>query len=129
MRVLAVFALLWAARCCLGEQTLLPKGSVWAYYYNGPVSTNGNQDGFDDRTWARGPATIGWADGGERTVAFDDGGYEPTLYFRRTFNLTNFANVFSATVRLMVDDGAIAYLNGTEILRRNMPSAPADFFT
>ena len=45
-----------------------------------------------------------------------------TTYFRRQFSVANAANISSASIQLKRDDGAVVYLNGTEIIRSNMPT-------
>jgi hypothetical protein len=115
-------------QCCIAQVVLVPRGSTWKYYYNGVLPTNWVQKDFDDRSWPSGPAQIGWGEGDERTVAIDDPGFDPTLYFRKSFVVTN-STFQTATVRLVADDGAVVYLNGMEILRRNMPRGAVDFFT
>ena len=45
-----------------------------------------------------------------------------TTYFRKSFELTDVARFRSLSISLLVDDGAVAYLNGQEIARVNMPS-------
>ncbi len=52
-----------------------------------------------------------------------------TITFRTTFSFD--ADPASATLALayLVDDGAIVYLNGVEVLRENLPSGPVDATT
>jgi len=45
-----------------------------------------------------------------------------TTYFRKTFVATNIAAVTNLELRALRDDGAIAYLNGVEVFRNNMPA-------
>jgi acid phosphatase type 7 len=44
-----------------------------------------------------------------------------TTYFRKSFNVVNPANYVSLALSLICDDGAVVYLNGTEIYRQGMP--------
>ena len=44
-----------------------------------------------------------------------------TTYFRRQFTVDP-ATLGSVTLQLKRDDGAVVYLNGTEIVRSNMPT-------
>ncbi len=48
----------------------------------------------------------------------------PTAYWRLPFSVTDPATLTGLSVRLRYDDGFVAYLNGTEIARRNSPAAP-----
>ena len=45
-----------------------------------------------------------------------------TTYFRHTFNVANPASVQALNLRLLRDDGAVVYINGTEVARSNMPA-------
>ena len=59
----------------------------------------------------------------------DAGNEYVTTYFRRAFDLTQVTPFRSLTISLLVDDGALAYLNGQEIARINMPTGPIDYLT
>ena len=118
-----------ASTVARAEFSVVPRGSLWRFYYNGPVATNWMNPAFDDRTWLTGPGQLGYGEGDEQTVVIDDPGYEPTVYFRHSFIVTNRNSISTLTLRMLVDDGAVVYLNGLEIIRRNMPGGPVDFNT
>ena len=114
----------------LAQVTLVPRGSSWQYYVSGFVATNWVQADFDSRTWPSAQAQLGFGDGDEQTRLFDDWGDAPaTIYFRHAFVVTNLQALFSVTLRLLADDGAVVYLNGMEVARRNLPAGPIGFFT
>ncbi|MFZ2650021.1 MAG: Ig-like domain-containing protein [Burkholderiaceae bacterium] len=104
---------------------LIGKRSVWKYLDNGSSQgTSWRATSFNDTAWASGAAQLGYGDGDEGTVV----GYGPsasskyiTTYFRQTFNVSNPTQFKSLLLNLMRDDGAVVYLNGTEIARSNMP--------
>ena len=76
-------------------------------------------------TWAAGNAQLGYGDGDEETVVGYGGNPSityVTTYFRRVFNVAAGASYTSLDLSLICDDGAVVYLNGTEIYRNNMPS-------
>ena len=52
-----------------------------------------------------------------------------TSYFRRAFDLTDLPARTSLKLDLAVDDGAVVYLNGTEVYRHNLASGPVGFGT
>ena len=52
-----------------------------------------------------------------------------TTYFRKSFALTEVAHFRSLSISLLVNDGAVAYLNGQEIARANMPSGRIVYVT
>src|SRR5205814_10111751 len=45
-----------------------------------------------------------------------------SLFVRESFNVSDLASVNQLTLRIKYNDGFVAYLNGTEIARRNAPS-------
>jgi len=48
----------------------------------------------------------------------------PSAYVRLPFNVTNPGAFSTLTLRMKYDDGFVAYLNGTEVARRNSPATP-----
>ena len=107
--------------------TLVTAGSTWKYLDNGSnQGTAWRASAFDDSGWPSGPAQLGYGDGDEATVT----GYGPdannryiTTYFRHEFQLPNPGAITSGLkLDLLRDDGAVVYLNGTEILRSGMPA-------
>lgn len=52
-----------------------------------------------------------------------------TYYFRTTFNVTDAANVSALLFSNLVDDGAVFYLNGTEVRRLFMPAGTVTYTT
>jgi hypothetical protein len=112
---------------------LVPRGSVWKYLDNGSdQGTAWRAPEFDDASWASGPAPLGYGDAHIVTaVSFggDPNNRHITTYFRRSFTVSNPSQFRSLRVRLMRDDGAVVYLNGTEILRDNMPAGTVTLTT
>jgi uncharacterized repeat protein (TIGR02543 family) len=84
---------------------------------------------FDDAAWASGTAPFGYNDAKRdmdcATVldygADPDDRY-PAAYFRTSFTVINPSVVTGLVVRARIDDGMVVYLNGKEVLRRNMPA-------
>jgi len=103
---------------------LLNFGSTWNYYDNeqAPPSQGGGEwfeQSYVDNTWDNGAAHLGYGDGDEVTFINEN---TLTGYFRHTFNVTDNSLFGSLELNLIYDDGAIVYLNGTEIWRVNMPA-------
>lgn len=116
-----------------GALTLVPSGAIWRYLDNGSdqgIAWRGTN--FNDTGWATGQAQLGYGDGDEvTTISY---GPDPTnkyiaTYFRHTFLVDNLASITNAAVRLLRDDGAMVYLNGSEVFRSNMPEDPIAFDT
>jgi len=104
---------------------LVPTGSTWRYLDDGSdQGTAWRQPEFDASGWASGPAQLGYGDGDEATVVSyrgDSGNKYITTYFRHSFDVEDASILKSLTLRVLRDDGAVVYLNGTEVFRTNMP--------
>ena len=106
--------------------SLVAPGAVWRYLDDGSnQGTAWRNPGFADVNWSSGPQELGYGDGDEATVV----GFGPspsakfrTTYFRQTFTVSGPAEVLSLSARLVRDDGAVVYINGTEVIRTNMPN-------
>jgi hypothetical protein len=110
-----------------GQSALLVSaGSTWRYLDNGSnQGTAWRSPGFSDSAWASGPAQLGYGDGDEATVisyGTNATAKYVTTYFRRAFSVANPAAYASLQLRLLRDDGAVVYLNGSEVFRTNMPT-------
>lgn len=113
---------------------LVLPGAVWRYLDNGSnQGTAWQAPGFNDTTWASGPAQLGYGDGDEATWV--SWGTNPsnrhvTTYFRHSFNVVT-PTVFGSNLALSVlrDDGVVVYLNGTEVFRDGLPSGPVLYNT
>jgi acid phosphatase type 7 len=132
--------ILFAALCIaflsaniFAQTTLVGRGSSWKYLDNGSNQGTGwIAPAFDDTTWAAGNAQLGYGDGDEATVVGYGGNASNkfvTTYFRKSFNVANPADFVSLTLNILRDDGAVVYLNGTEIYRNNMPAGAVGYQT
>jgi len=103
---------------------LVPRGATWRYRDDGWDGGDGSwrTTGFDDVTWRQGPAELGLDDGDEATII--GGRYNTTTHFRRTFTVSGAASITDLQLELLADDGALAFVNGTEVARDNLPSGP-----
>ncbi len=106
--------------------TLIATGSIWKYLDNGSnQGTAWRALAFDDSAWKSGPAQLGYGDGDEATVVSYGSNANNkfvTTYFRRNFSVADKTQVTALALRLVRDDGAVVYLNGTEVYRSNMPT-------
>ena len=113
--------------------TLIPAGATWSYLDDGSdQGTAWKEPAFADTSWHTGSAQLGYGDGDEATV-LSYGGNDTlkyiTTYFRHTFDIADTSGMQKLNIELLRDDGAVVYLNGTEILRSNMPSDTIDYQT
>jgi hypothetical protein len=122
---LALMALLLAPAVA-GAEILVSRGATWSYLDNGTdQGTAWRSPGFNDSGWKTGPAQLGYGDGDEATVVSfgpNSSAKFITTYFRRHFTVASPTAYTSLTLNLQRDDGAVVYLNGTEIHRGNMPA-------
>jgi len=108
--------------------TLLAAGSTWRYWdQNSLPATNWYGVAFDDSAWPSGPAELGDGDGDETTVI--DYSNDETCYFRTEFVVSGLAGVDQLIAELQRDDGAVVYLNGSELFRDNMPAGDVGYDT
>ena len=110
------------------EQILVAAASAWKYNDSGTnLGTAWRAAAYNDAAWATGSAQLGYGDGDEATVlsyGSNSSNRRITYYFRRAFTVATPAALGALTVRYVRDDGAIIYVNGVEVVRSNMPSAP-----
>ena len=134
--VLAIFLLAvlgLTARISTTDTVLIASGSAWKYHDRGAnLGTTWRTRSYVDSAWAAGSAQLGYGDGDEATVVR----YGPnsaakyiTTYFRQTFSVADPALVQSLTLKVLRDDGAVVYLNGTEVFRTNMPTGTIAYNT
>ena len=110
-----------------GPLVVAPSNTVWRYRDNGLAPPSGwNGTNFNDAAWASGEAMLGYGASQKTTVGYgtDPNNKFPATYFRQTFVSPVSTNEThgSGVLKLWVDDGAIIYLNGSEILRVRMPT-------
>jgi hypothetical protein len=131
--LLALFLTLAAAPPASGQVSeLVPPGAMWTYLDDGSdQGTLWRDPVFDDSLWASGPAELGYGDGNEATevASGPDGDKHITTWFRHSFGIVDPTTLGGAVVKLLRDDGAVVYLNGTEIFRTNLPSGQIGFET
>jgi hypothetical protein len=100
---------------------VVPTGSTWRYRDDGSdQGTAWRTPTFNDAGWASGPAMLGFEVGGAATTT-RTGGRPVTAYFRHRFTVADAAGYSQLVLRLLRDDGAVVYLNGTELVRDNLP--------
>lgn len=115
------------------QTTLIARGTSWKYLDNGSnQNTAWIAPAFDDSAWAAGNAQLGYGDGDEATVVgfgADANNKYITTYFRKSFNVANPAGFNNLTLDILRDDGAVVYLNGTEVYRTNMDAGTVGYLS
>jgi hypothetical protein len=115
------------------KEELVAASSQWQYYdLDSQPPLQWTSLLFDDSAWKTGNARFGYGNGNEVTTI----DYGPnannkyiTSYYRKKFTVTDTTGADSLVVSILADDGAILYLNGTEIVRINMPGGTVTFST
>ena len=108
------------------QRSLVTSGSTWSYSDTGKnLGTGWRKPSYDQTGWAKGAARLGYGGDGEKT-RLPSGRWSThptTTYFRRSFDAgSSTSGISSLRLRALVDDGAVVYLNGTEVWRTNLPS-------
>ncbi len=113
--------------------TLIVAGSPWKYRDSGmDLGSTWSLLGYNDSGWPAGYAQLGYGEGDEMTqLSFGTNAEAKhvTYYFRQSFTVSNLAFYTGLTLRLQCDDGAVVYLNGSEIYRQNMPDGEVGYQT
>ena len=132
--LVATVGLGWEARA---QTILVASNAVWRYLDDG--SNQGEvwrEFYFEDENWAAGPAELGYGDdveGRPEATVLNYGGNPNnrfiTYYFRHSFYLEDVSLVTNLVARLLRDDGAVVYLNESEVIRSNMPAGPINYLT
>ena len=105
--------------------------TAWRYTTNNLDGLNWKTTDYDDSAWMGPGAALLYALEASTAVAPRNTVMPPdvapsprTYYFRTRFNFSGPTTGLSLTFSNYVDDGAVFYLNGTEVYRLRMPAAP-----
>jgi hypothetical protein len=114
----------WRASSLNPQATLLGSQATWRYRKGiSEPPANWKMPDFNEASdpvaWQSGPTSIGFGDGDDNTQLTDMLNSYSTIYLRNTFEITGTVPA-TLTLRLYVDDGAIVYLNGTEVKRAHV---------
>jgi hypothetical protein len=104
------------------QDTLIKSGNVWQYYDKGVIDI-GNFTAMDI-SWSEGPTPIGFGQHDEATVIKNSIGKDSVLtyfIFRKKITINNIEEYKTFFLRIVRDDGAIVYVNGSEVVRSNLP--------
>jgi hypothetical protein len=113
-------------------------GTVAKYFIptNDDLGTSWTAPGFNDASWSSGAMGFGFGTSGSfpnhytTMVQPNAVNAEATNFLVRVpFNVASLADVENLVLRMKYDDGYVAYLNGTEIARRNVPDGSISWDT
>jgi len=116
----------------LAAVDLVSTGTEWRFFRGVTEASTPNRAawrgvGFSDTSWETGRATFWYGDFSEGTALSDMQNNYSTLFLRKRFTVANPADLATLIVRARCDDGFIAWLNGQEIVRFNVPEGDLTF--
>ncbi|MFO1512779.1 MAG: lamin tail domain-containing protein [Verrucomicrobiota bacterium] len=118
----------------LAQENVITNGSTWRWRPGTNEAstpfTAWRTNGFNDSTWLVGTAPFSY---GTNATGRDEGLTSGTvvsnminnfsgIFLRRTFVITNVAEVQSVAFNTYYDDGFVAWINGVPVLQQNMPT-------
>jgi len=124
-KALLLFCVLFFFIYVSAQTVIFNYGATWKYLDNGTNQGTGWRAlAFNDASWKNGTAELGYGDSDETTIVSfgsNSGNKYITTYFRKIISIPNPASFSGFTLSLKRDDGAVVYINGTEVFRSNMP--------
>jgi hypothetical protein len=117
-------------------------GGEWKYFVgtqeaSSPDMTAWRRASFDDLAWTSSLAPIGYANPPGSPAEFNLVTILPpsseanylSAFFRKKFLVAQPGGVAELTLNINVDDGFIAWINGTEVGRYNVPDGDLNYYT
>lgn len=123
------YLLLWASDKDRAQittsRTLINQGDLFKYLIpSAEPSSNWTSSTFNDSSWSNGASGFGYADGDDATLIPNG---TLSVYLRKSFNLTNVADIISLILDIDYDDAFVAYINGVEVARANIDGVPPPY--
>ncbi|MEN9677274.1 MAG: hypothetical protein RIS76_3170 [Verrucomicrobiota bacterium] len=105
--------------------SLIPTGAPWRFF-RGLASPSEDAAGwrqtdFDDGSWESGVEPLFYGEPLIGTELPDMRGNYSSVYLRHAFEVANPAEFDSLTLKVLSDDGFVAWINGVEVARYNLP--------
>ncbi len=106
---------------CENGSVLIARNEEWNYFKGTEAPPPGWRElSFDDSSWESGEAPIGYGEDIVETAIDDMRENYLSLFFRKTFEVADPAEVNRLFMTIDYDDGFIAYLNGVTICGSNV---------
>jgi hypothetical protein len=108
--------------------------SIWKYQQSGTdLGTAWRQSAYNDAAWPSGAALLYVENAPlpapKNTPLTYTTPQQTTFYFRKSFNFDGNPATTTLNSSLIIDDGAVVYLNGIEVLRVGMPPGDINYNT
>lgn len=114
----------------LQEGVAVEIGDEWLYRKGtSAASADWAAASFDDTSWLQGDTGLGYGDGDDATTLADMSGNYLTVYARKNLSYDGSFAIDSLMLEIGYDDGFVAYINGQEVARDNMPAGQPAFDT
>lgn len=98
-------------------ESLVKAEEDWKYSIGtSSISEDWNTNNFNDQSWLLGQGGFGYGDNDDNTII---GSNTISVYLRKTFDIQDINDISHLVLHADYDDGFVAYLNGTEIMRSN----------
>lgn len=109
------------------SQELIARNATWKYVKGtneaSTPSTAWRQPGFSDSAWLSGVAPVGYGETGFiRTELTDMNNYYASVFFRKTFVVTDPAAIGTLLLEASYDDGMKVWINGSNVVNANIAS-------
>ena len=100
-------------------ESIIQTGDACTYYIpDQDIGSAWRNIEFDDQQWIAATGGIGYGDDDDNTTIASG---VSSVYMRYVFQINNLDDIASILLDVDYDDGFIAFLNGTEIARANVP--------
>lgn len=110
---------------------LIPQNSQWRYMHGLSEASSPNTVwrtvDFSDSGWEVGAAPFYYGEPLAGTLLGGMQGVYTSMFMRKTFTVSNPAAVGEMVLETLSDDGFIAWINGVEVARYNMPEGDVPF--
>ena len=110
------------------DTTCIKFGAAWKYLdANGAAPADWRSPSFNDAGWKTGPGEFGYGAKRERTTIHFGSNPENkyiTTYFRKSVSIPDISLYNTVRINAYIDDGAVIYINGTEVARMNIKGNP-----
>ena len=120
-----------------GENITIPAAPVWKFLGGGTNlnATNWKLNSYNDAGWISGGSAFGFGGSPSRNTEIPQdastggggvaGARYPTIYFRKTINITGLAGYASFKINAKFDDAIVVWVNGVEAFRNNIGANPS----
>lgn len=104
------------------SSNLIATGSTWSYVYDATGPTGDwTATAYDSSSWSTGAAPLGWGQATLGTTLSTTLSTKPlTSFYRQSFQIADASVIAGVDITTRADDGIVLYVNGTEVLRKNV---------